>query len=41
MEDMQEIQADRSKTVTLSLLDRIIQEGRMAHDELQQAYAKD
>ena len=41
MEATQEIQATGTKTVTLSLLDRIIQEGRMAHDEGQQAYAKD
>lgn len=41
MEDLQEIQASGTKIVTLSLLDRIIQEGRMAHDEVQEAYAKD
>jgi len=41
MEDLQEIQTAGTKIVTLSLLDRIIQEGRMAHDEVQEAYAKD
>ncbi|MDE2367041.1 MAG: type VI secretion system contractile sheath large subunit, partial [Betaproteobacteria bacterium] len=41
MEDIQETQTDGARTITLSLLDRIIQEGRMAHDEVQQAYAKD
>ena len=29
------------QTVELSLLDHIIADGRMAHDELQKAYAKD
>ena len=41
MEATQETQAAGTKTITLSLLDRIIQEGRMAHDEVQQAYAED
>lgn len=41
METVQEQAETGGKTVTLSVLDRIIQEGRMARDELQQTYARD
>lgn len=41
MENVQEQTETGGQTVTLSVLDRIIQEGRMARDELQQTYARD
>ncbi|UTH75145.1 type VI secretion system contractile sheath large subunit [Chromobacterium sp. IIBBL 290-4] len=41
MAETQNQTAGGAQTATLSLLDRIIQEGRMAHDEVQQEYAKD
>lgn len=41
MDNVQEHADTGGKTVTLSVLDRIIQEGRMARDELQQTYARD
>ncbi|SUX76021.1 T6SS protein Cts2B [Citrobacter freundii] len=41
MENVQEQAENGGQTVTLSVLDRIIQEGRMARDELQQTYARD
>ncbi|WKE64480.1 type VI secretion system contractile sheath large subunit [Gallaecimonas kandeliae] len=41
MADTKEEAAGGAQTVSLSLLDRIVQEGRMAHDDMQQAYAKD
>jgi len=41
METVQEKNESSAQTVTLSVLDRIIQEGRMARDELQQTYARD
>lgn len=41
METVQEQAETGGQTVTLSVLDRIIQEGRMARDELQQTYARD
>ncbi|MEJ8675882.1 type VI secretion system contractile sheath large subunit [Chromobacterium amazonense] len=41
MAETQNQAAGGAQTATLSLLDRIIQEGRMAHDEVQQEYAKD
>ncbi|MEK1943242.1 MAG: type VI secretion system contractile sheath large subunit, partial [Pseudomonas sp.] len=36
-----ESKTSESTTETLSLLDRIIAEGRMAHDDSQQDYARD
>ena len=41
METVQEQAETGGQAVTLSVLDRIIQEGRMARDELQQTYARD
>lgn len=41
MDTVQERSESGAQTVTLSVLDRIIQEGRMARDELQQTYARD
>lgn len=41
MDNVQEQAETGGQTVTLSVLDRIIQEGRMARDELQQTYARD
>lgn len=41
MDTVQEQAETGGQTVTLSVLDRIIQEGRMARDELQQTYARD
>ncbi|KTT04964.1 EvpB family type VI secretion protein [Pseudomonas oryzihabitans] len=37
----QQAEASASETTTLTLLDRIIAEGRMAHDDSQQNYARD
>ncbi|WP_035056417.1 type VI secretion system contractile sheath large subunit [Andreprevotia chitinilytica] len=41
MAEPQASAAGGAETVSLTLLDRIIQEGRMAHDETQQKYAQD